>query len=227
MSKVMTNTKFVEMAKYALSQPSIYARGAFGWELNREDNLERLKTINTASRNNKLTAAANEAAELGVDIWAWDCINLAKGILWGWCGNNPQLKWVEGGSKNYGGAKYQSNGVPDTTIDAFYSKFTENPSSDFSNIEPGEILYYNNSFGHVGIYVGDGLCIEATSSWQGKVLMSGVTNCAQIYEGRTRKWWQHGKLTFIDYVKEEPAIIKCPCCGANLSADIILKAYEE
>ena len=217
MNKIMTNAKFVEMAKLAAHEPSIYARGAFGWELNREDNLERLKTINTASRNAKLAAAANEAAELGCSIWAWDCINLVKGIAWSWKADKTQ---------NYGGAKYQSGGVIDTTIDAFYTKYTENPNGDFSKIEPGEILYYNNSFGHVGIYIGEGLCIEATSSWQGKVLYSGVTNCGQIYEGRTRKWWQHGKLTFIDYVKEEPAVVKCPCCGANLNAQLLLTPHE-
>ena len=55
--------------------------------------------------------------------------------------------------------------------------------------------------GHVGIYIGDGLCVECTPSWENKVQ---ITACNRSVKGyKRRNWTKHGKLPYIDYVKEE------------------------
>ena len=117
-------------------------------------------------------------------LFGFDCVNLIKGILWGWSGD---LKSA------YGGAKYNSNGVPDTNADGMI-KLCKDVSTDFSKILPGEAVWIP---GHIGVYIGNGKVIESTPSWQNKVQ---VTTCLNVASGTPgRKWDKHGKLPWIEY----------------------------
>ena len=122
--------------------------------------------------------------------WGWDCINIIKGILWGW--NNDKSK------PRGGGAVFKSNGVPDTTEDGLINS-CKNVSSDFNNLTPGELLYMQ---GHCGIYIGSRTVIEATTSWNTcKVIKTQVDNLGnRSYNGQIeRKWLKHGLLPWVDY----------------------------
>lgn len=123
--------------------------------------------------------------------WNFDCVILIKAILWGWSENKIH---------SHGGALYGSNGVYDDTADRLITRCTE-VSSDFSKIIPGEVVWLN---GHVGVYIGSGKVIECTGAWERKVLVSNIDsngnrtrNGKQVY-----KWLKHGKLPYIEYVKE-------------------------
>lgn len=126
--------------------------------------------------------------------WGWDCVCLIKGILWGWVADTSRPRG--------GGAVYGSNGVPDIGTEQMIN-VCENVSSDFSNIQKGEMVYMK---GHVGIYVGDGNVIEATAGWNTwKVIKTQVDNKGnRTYNGQggSNPWLKHGFLPYVNY--EEP-----------------------
>lgn len=114
-------------------------------------------------------------------------MNLIKGILWGWCGES---------TKTYGGANYNTNGVPDINADGMI-KLCKNVSTDFSNVKVGSALWCS---GHIGVYIGDGEAIECTPSFQNNVQVTVVTNIRSANSGENgRKWTSHGELPYIDY----------------------------
>ena len=117
------------------------------------------------------------------DTFGFDCVCLIKGLLWGWNGKKR---------KPYGGATYASNGVPDVTADGMMA-LCENVSTDFSNIEVGELLWMS---GHVGIYIGNGQAVECTPAWKNGVQVTTVLN---VKPGTGREWMKHGKLPWITY----------------------------
>jgi hypothetical protein len=122
------------------------------------------------------------------DTFGFDCVCLIKGVLWGWKGDK---------SKTYGGATYNTNGVPDIGADAMIGK-CKDVSTNFSKIEIGEAVWCK---GHIGVYIGDGLAVECTPSWENKVQITAC-NCDKAGYNR-RDWTKHGKLPYITYVKEE------------------------
>ena len=121
------------------------------------------------------------------NVFGFDCVCLIKGILWGWNGSKTEP---------WGGAVYQSNGVPDFYVDSMIDKYCTESSSDFDTdaMIPGEVVWLP---GHAGIYIGNGLVAEATSAF-GK---SGVIITAFVkgtpYDYRT--WKKHGKLMYVEY----------------------------
>ena len=120
-------------------------------------------------------------------------MNLIKGILWGWNGD---------AGKTYGGAKYASNGVPDTNADGMIQLCKE-VSTDFSKIEVGEAVWLK---GHIGVYIGDGLAVESTPAWKNCVQVTSVHNIGKKSGYKGRKWTKHGKLPFVSYdASETPA----------------------
>lgn len=127
--------------------------------------------------------------------WNWDCICLIKGILWGW--KNDKTK------PRGGGAVYASNGVPDIGENSMINK-CNNVSSDFANIQRGEMVWMN---GHAGVYVGDGNVIEATAGWGTlKVIKSQIgKNGERTYNGKggSANWEKHGFLPYVDYTENE------------------------
>ncbi len=115
---------------------------------------------------------------------------LIKGLLWGWSGDT---------SKVYGGAVYQSNGVPDIGTEAIIARCS-GVSKDFSRVALGELLWMK---GHVGVYVGGGLAVECSPAWENKVQITAC-NCKKSGY-KTRNWTKHGKLPYVTYEAPKPA----------------------
>ena len=124
--------------------------------------------------------------------FGFDCVCLIKSILWGFDFDT---------SKTNGGAVYASNGVPDINADMMIAR-CPNATTDFSNIVPGEVVWKQ---GHIGIYIGDGLAVEATPSWADRVQITAVLNIGgrQGYNGR--RWKKHGRLPYITYTAGKTA----------------------
>lgn len=192
MSKVMTASQLVAKAvDIAKNYKTLYVMGAFGAPLT-EANKERYcknHEYNRRPARQELIRAASS------DTFAFDCVNLIKGILWSWSGdlNAP-----------YGGATYASNGVPDIDADQMINRCSE-VSANFANIKPGEMLWKS---GHAGIYIGDGLGVECTPAWYDKVQITAVGNIGRVSGYNVRTWSKHGKLPWVDYnVKQEEPIL--------------------
>lgn len=140
------------------------------------------------------SVAGGDWAKWNGKSWNFDCVILVKAILWGWNENK---------NHPHGGAIYGSNGVYDDSTEQIINR-CYNVSSDFTNIEVGELLWMN---GHVGIYIGNREVIECTAGWEGGVLYSKIGNNGE----RTRNgvqiysWKKHGKLPYIEYLKEQPS----------------------
>lgn len=126
--------------------------------------------------------------------FGFDCVCLLKGILWGFIGDTSQV---------YGGAVYESNDVPDISTLGI-ANVCPDITEDFSiNIDPGELLWMP---GHVGAYIGDGLCVECTPVWAGGVQITNVGNLNTKSNYPTRNWVKHGHLPYVDYsdIEKEP-----------------------
>ena len=141
------------------------------------------------------SVAGGDWAKWNGKSWNFDCVILVKAILWGWNENK---------NHPHGGAIYGSNGVYDDSTEQIINR-CYNVSSDFSKIDIGELLWLD---GHVGIYIGNNEVIECTAGWSGGVLYSKIgrngertRNGVQIYS-----WKKHGKLPYIEYLKEQPVI---------------------
>lgn len=173
----MNNKEFADKAiKIAKNYKTNYFWGAFGWPTT-NNNIKRL--LNQYPENYEYLSKADGSQ------FSFDCSGLVKAILWGWNGSDDV----------YGGAKYCSNGLIDLNDEGLKS-MCSNVSSNFSNIQVGELLFTS---GHVGIYVGNGMAVEATPSWNGGVQISAVGNIGTIAGLPTRNWQCHGKFKLIDY----------------------------
>lgn len=176
MSKVMKVNDFVNKAiDIASNYKTLYVMGCFGAPLN-ATNKKRYTTNHAYNKQTSRTKMINNASS---DTFGFDCVCLIKGILWGWSGNLNHV---------YGGAKYTSNGVADVGADTMItSKYCDNVSTNFKNIETGEVVWLS---GHIGIYIGNGKVVECTPAWKNKVQITNLS---------ARKWLKHGKLKYIDY----------------------------
>lgn len=188
---VMTSEEFIEKAKLAASVPTLYIKGCFGAPMT-DYNKKRYtnnNSYNKAPARKKLIEAADE------NTFGFDCVCLVKGILWGWKADTSQV---------YGGAAYKANGVPDFPVDPTKNSpgmmdYCTERSTDFSNIVPGEVLH---NPGHAGIYIGDGLAIEATARWKDGVQITAVANLGNNKKvANSRTWQEHGKLQWVEYEK--------------------------
>lgn len=168
----------------ATDYKTLYVMGCFGAPMTQKNKARYCSnhSYNKQEARTKMIQAATE------DTFGFDCVCLIKGILWGWCGDI---------SKTYGGASYKSNNVPDIGADSMIKKCSD-LSTDFTRIEIGEAVWME---GHIGVYVGDGLAVECTPKWNNKVQ---ITACNQSINGYNRRnWTKHGKLPYIEYVKEQ------------------------
>ena len=179
---MMKSKDFINTLKKALNSNTVYCWGMWGQIIN--DNIIQTKTkqypnFYTASRRTYLNSIKNK------NYFGFDCVCLVKSILWGWNGDSKKAN---------GGAKYGSNEVPDVSADTMITK-CKNVSTDFSKIIPGALVWIK---GHVGVYIGDGYCIECTTDWTGKVLKSALKNNG-IKGQFERKWSKWGLLPYVDY----------------------------
>lgn len=180
-SPVYTAAQFIQRAELAFSNPSCYVSGGWGQPLT-ASNKARLIAKNNFNYTYRSIINAQTA-----NTFAFDCICLIKGILWGWNAdvNDPN-----------GGAVYGSNGVPDIGENTMIQRCSD-VSTDFSTIVPGEMLWMN---GHAGIYIGNGLAIECTTAFGAwGVIKTAVGNIGPVSGYNTRYWTKHGKLPYISY----------------------------
>lgn len=188
MAKIFKAQEFVDIVRgIAMNNKTLYVYGCFGAPMN-NTNKKRYSNNYAYNAQPARTAKINAAS---ADTFGFDCVNLIKGVLWGWKGDQ---------SKTYGGAVYASNGVPDTNANGMMNYCSE-VSSDFSNIELGEVVHLD---GHIGVYIGDGLVVECTPIWKDGVQITGLGNIGGVSGYNNRTWSRHGKLDFIDYSKPEP-----------------------
>lgn len=136
---------------------------------------------------NRQSARSSKIWNASSDTFGFDCVNLIKGILWGWNGNK---------NATYGGAAYATNGCPDTNANGMFHDYCYDKSNDFRNIIPGEFVWME---GHIGVYIGDGLAVECTPIWADGVQITAVGNIGSKSGYATRTWTSHGKSKLIDY----------------------------
>lgn len=165
---------------------TIYMYACYGFQVTdatiRNKAAQNLNGWYTQANINKLRAVANQSPP----TWGFDCVNLIKGILWGWWGDEEKEK---------GGAKYATNGIPDTNADGMIARCSD-VSSDFSEIAVGEAVWLK---GHIGVYIGHGLCVECTPRWSNGVQITAVWNRGKQNGYNGRYWTKHGKIPHVDY----------------------------
>lgn len=172
----------------AINYKTLYVYACFGAPLN---DANKKRYINNCDYNRQ-SSRRNKILNASYDTFGFDCVNLIKGVLWGWNGDVNAI---------YGGAVYASNGVPDTNANGMFWDCCYDQSNDFSNIIPGEFVWME---GHIGVYIGDGYVVECTPIWNDGVQITYLGNWGGYREGySTRTWTSHGKCDFIDY-SEEP-----------------------
>lgn len=171
--------KLIDIAK---NYKTLYVMGCIGANMTAANKV-RYTTNHSYNKKAARTAMIKAAT---ADTWGFDCVCLIKSVLWGWSGD---------ASKNYGGAKYGSNGVPDINADQMIKQCAD-LSTDFSKIEVGEAVWCS---GHIGVYIGNGLAVECTPSWDNCVQITAC-NCSKAGYNR-RNWTKHGKLPYVEYTK--------------------------
>lgn len=191
MATVMKASEFVDkLVDVAKNYKTLYVMGCFGAPMS-DANKKRYTKNHTYNTQAKRTAMINSATS---DTFGFDCVNLLKGVLWGWNGDK---------SKTYGGAKYATKGVPDTNADGMI-KLCRDVTTDFSKIEVGEAVWCT---GHIGVYIGNGLAVESTPAWKNCVQITAVKNIGTKSGYVARNWTKHGKLPYVEYdVKSDSAV---------------------
>lgn len=207
MGYVMKSDEFIKKLKdIASNYKTLYIMGCFGSPMT-ESNKVRYTQNHSYNMNPTRVKMINSATS---DTFGFDCVNLIKGILWGWNGDK---------TKSYGGAKYQSNGVLDEGADIFF-KTRCKASQDWTNIEPGEAVWMS---GHIGVYIGEGLVVECTPKWSNNVQITAVGNIGAKAGYNTRNWTSHGKIEYIDYSKPVNQVQTNP----NTPSDYAKSAWEK
>lgn len=179
---VMSADKFISIVKdIATNKKSLYVYACFGAPMNQQN---KVRYSNNCDYNRQPSRKAKIMAA-SYDTFGFDCVNLLKGVLWGWNGNvNDQ----------YGGARYGTNGVPDTNANGMFNDYCYDKSSDFSNVQPGEFLWMN---GHIGLAITKKLAVESTPIWKDGPQITSI-NC-DVPGYNRRNWTKHGKSKFLDY----------------------------
>lgn len=192
MSKMTAQALVDKAVDIAKNYKTLYVMGCFGAPMTAANKTRYINNGASNSYNAKADRKAmiNAATE---DTFGFDCVNLIKGILWGWCGDK---------SKTYGGAVYPTKAmfaagaVPDVSADGMIAKCTAVSTTGWASMVPGEAVWLS---GHIGIYIGDGLAVECTPSWQNKVQITAVGNIGKKAGYNTRTWTKHGKIPWVDY----------------------------
>lgn len=183
MAIVMSGTELAKRCvDIAKNYKTLYVYSCFGSPLNAE-NKKRYTTncdYNKKAERTKMIKAAS------ADTFGFDCVNLIKGILWGWNGNK---------NATYGGARYAVNGVPDVSANGMIQK-CYGVTTNFSRIEVGEAVWMD---GHIGVYIGNGLAVECSPKWKNCVQITAVGNIGSKAGYNTRTWTKHGKMPYVSY----------------------------
>lgn len=166
----------------ASSYKTLYVMGCFGAPMTSGN-----KTRYTKNHSyNKKATRTKKIKVASADTFGFDCVNLIKGLLWGWDGDKGHT---------YGGARYNTNGVPDISADQMI-KACKDVTTDFSTIEVGEAVWMP---GHIGVYIGNGLAVECSPKWADGVQTTAVGNMPHPSGYNVRTWTNHGKLPYVSY----------------------------
>ena len=178
----MNNKEFADkLIHIATKEKTLYVMGCFGAPLN-EKNKARYCQNHSYNKQAVRTKMIKSATE---DTFGFDCSGLIKSVLWGFNADK---------SKEYGGAKYAFNGVPDLNANTLIK--TCNASADFSKIEVGEIVWVKD---HIAVYVGQGRVVECTPKWTNDVQITYLGNRPEFKRDNYRVWSLHAKLPYITY----------------------------
>ena len=186
---MMKVKEFVSMCKNLANAPTVYMYGTWGQPVTQ-------LIIDTKAKQYPEWYTKERIAMLKKHIgksYGFDCACMVKSILWGF---NFDMTHPNGG------AVYCSNGVKDTNANGYYALCT-NKSADFSDVPVGALLHMD---GHVGVYVGNGKCIECAPSHLNKVQYSTVMNITGNVKTNDflRKWEHWGLLPYVDYSDNTP-----------------------
>lgn len=196
-TKITTAAQLAERClDVAQNYKTLYVMGCFGAPMTAA-NKKRYTQNHTY---NKQAARTKMINAVSADTFGFDCVCLIKGLLWGWCGDK---------TKTYGGASYAVNGVPDIGADTMITKCKDVSTAGWANMEVGEALWVK---GHIGIYIGNGLAVECTPSWENKVQVTAVKNIGAKSGYNARTWTKHGKLPYVTYTG---ATISTPATGSG------------
>lgn len=183
-TKITTAAQLAERCiDVAKNYKTLYVMGCFGAPMTAA-NKTRYTQNHAYNKQAARTAMINAAS---ADTFGFDCVCLIKGLLWGWCGDK---------TKTYGGAGYAINGVPDISADQMILKCLNVSTTGWANMQVGEALWCS---GHIGIYIGNGLAVECTPSWENKVQITAVKNIGTKSGYNARTWTKHGKLPYVTY----------------------------
>ncbi len=165
---------------------TLYVMGCFGAPMTAANKKRYTQNhdYNKAAARTRMIHAATE------DTFGFDCVNLIKGILWGWDGDL---------SAQYGGARYGSNGVPDVSADGMV-RLCKNVTADFREIVLGAAVWMP---GHIGLYIGEGLAVECTPKWANGVQITAVGNLGKKAGYNVRTWKKWGLLPYVSYEEAE------------------------
>lgn len=162
-----TNKGLVEYAKKQLNRNTVYMWGSFGQLVTNSFITQKAKqypTWYTPERVNKFKGLINK------NVYAFDCVGLIKGYLWEKKGYTPNEDKSANGMYRAAKVKGDIKTMPE---------------------KPGILVWME---GHMGIYVGNGLVIEATPKWK-----DGV----QITKLSDRKWLGWCECPYITYEKDD------------------------
>ncbi|MEY8421081.1 hypothetical protein AALA83_17670 [Oscillospiraceae bacterium 44-5] len=189
MSKMKAQTLVDKAVDIAKNYKTLYVMGCFGAPMTAE-NKTRYTQNHEYNRRAERTAMIKAAT---ADTFGFDCVNLIKGILWGWCGD---------ASKRYGGATYPTAAMfaagacPDVGADGMIAKCTGVSTTGWASMVPGEAVWLSD---HIGIYIGDGLAVESSPAFANKVQITAVANIGKKAGYSARTWTKHGKIPWVDY----------------------------
>ena len=183
MATVMTGAELARRClDIAHNYKTLYVYSCFGSPMTAENK----KRYTTNCAYNKKAERTRMIRAASSDTFGFDCVNMIKGVLWGWNGNK---------NATYGGARYAANGVPDVSANGMIQK-CYGVSTSFSRIEVGEVVWMD---GHIGVYVGNGLAVECSPKWKNCVQVTAVGNIGSKSGYNTRTWTKHGKMPYVSY----------------------------
>lgn len=184
----MQVSEFISKLEFAADNcKTLYVSGCFGAPLN-ATNRRRYTQNNAYNRQASRQQMISTASD---DTFGFDCVNLIKGIIWGWVGDKKHV---------YGGAVYNAKGLGDISEDQMIQRCRDASSGNWTSIEPGEVVWIP---GHIGVYVGDGTVIECSPKWKNGVQRTALGNLGSRPRLNTRTWSKHGHLPYIEYKRKE------------------------
>lgn len=211
MEKLMTGAELADKAiDCATNYKTLYVNGCWGTPLTEANKQRFLKNPKNAraDRQAKIEAAS-------ADTFGFDCVCLVKSLSgWGWSGD---------ANHHYGGVDFGSNGVPDVGEDGVLN-LCEDVSDNFATVQAGEYLYMDD---HCGIYVGNGMAVEAVSRWQDGVQLTRIWNMLSNDGTPGRYWEKHGKLPWIAYESEPVFRVTIENVPKSRAAELVREGAEK